>query len=111
MYSSRYIEIPINTQSDLLGILECHTQNSPPTNMAWLRDGEAIHVDGWGYETMQIVTSRSASYSRYKNTLLIRNATELAGNHSYICSVSNSAGSSSQTIHTTFTGIHFVLVS
>ena len=104
VYSSSYTDMS-NTEGSVLGTLECLTQNSPPTTMTWLRDGVAVHVDGVGYETVQILTERQ-SYFRYKNTLFIRNAADLAGNHTYTCSVSNAAGSSSQNIGTTLTGEH-----
>ena len=104
MYSSSYTDMS-NTEGSVLGTLECLTQNSPPTTVTWLRDGVAVNVDGVGYEMMQIVTERQ-SYSRYKNVLLIRNAAELAGNHTYTCSVSNAAGSNSQRISTTLTSKH-----
>ena len=94
-----------NTEGSVLGTLECLTQNSPPTTVTWLRDGVAVHVDGVGYEMMQIVTERQ-SYFRYKNTLFIRNAADLVGEHTYTCSVSNAAGSNSQSISTTLTGKH-----
>ena len=103
MYSSSYTDMS-NSEGSVLGTLECLTQNSPPTTVTWLRDGVAVHVDGGGYEMMQIVTERQIS--QYKNILLIRNATDLAGNHTYTCSVSNAAGSYSQNISTTLTGEH-----
>ena len=104
VYSSSYTDMS-NTRGSVLGTLECLTQYSPPTTVTWLRDGVAVHVDGVGYETMQIVTERQ-SYSRYKNVLLIRNAAELVGTHTYTCSVSNAAGSNSRSISTTLTGKH-----
>ena len=104
MYSSSYTDMS-NTEGSVLGTLECLTQNSPPTTVTWLRDGVAVHVDGVGYEMMQILTERQ-SYFRYKNTLFIRNAADLAGEHTYTCSVSNAAGSNSQNISTTLTGEH-----
>ena len=107
MYSSSYSDMS-NTQGSVLGTLECLTQNSPPTTVTWLRDGVAVHIDGVGYEMMQIVTERRY-YSRYKNILFIRNAADLAGNHTYTCNVSNSAGSSSQIISTTLTGEHTLI--
>ena len=104
VYSSSYTDMS-NAEGSVLGTLECLTQYSPPTTVTWLRDGVAVHVDGVGYEMMQIVTERQ-SYSRYKNTLFIRNAADLAGNHIHTCFVSNAAGSNSQNISTTLTGEH-----
>ena len=99
MYSSNYT-VWNNTNSSLLGTVECLTQYSPPTNVMWLRDGVAIEVDGEGYEMMQSVIERQ-SYSRYNNTLLIRNAADLAGNHTYNCTITNTAGNTTQAVNTT----------
>ena len=71
--------------------------------MAWLRDGVAVEVDGEGYDMIQSVIERQ-SYSRYNNTLLIRKAADLAGNHTYSCTITNSAGSTSQVVKTTLKG-------
>ena len=61
-----------------------------------------MNVDGDLYQMTQTVTHRGNSY--YENVLLIRNAVHLAGNHTYTCSISNRAGSTSANIHTTMTG-------
>ena len=94
-----------HVSNNVLGSVDCLSQNSPPTTVTWTRDGSTIEVDGQDYEMMQIVLERR-SYSRFQNTLLIKNAAELAGNHRYCCRVSNSAGtSSSQCVATSWTGI------
>ena len=104
VYSISYNQRHRVSRDGVLGTIDCLTQNSPPTTVTWTRDGSTIEVDGEGYEMMHIVTERQ-SYSRYKNTLLIRNAVDLAGNHRYCCRVSNSAGtSSSECVTTTWTG-------
>ena len=90
---------------DVLGSVDCLSQNSPPTTVTWTRDGSTIEVDGQNYEMMQIV-SEHQSNSRFQNTLLIKNAVHLAGTHRYCCRVSNSAGtSSSQCVSTSWTGV------
>ena len=104
VYSSRYSDLS-NTNSSLLGSLECLTQYSIPTNVNWLRDGIHVHVDGERYEMIQSVIERW-SYSRYRNTLLIRDAAGLAGDHTYTCTITNSAGSTSESINTTLKGKH-----
>ena len=78
--------------------------------MTWLRDGVPVHVDGEGYEMIQSVIERQ-SYSRYRNTLLIRDAADLAGDHIYTCIITNSAGSTSKSINTTLKGTHVSISS
>ena len=104
VYSISYSERHQTSSDGVLGALDCLTQNSPPTNVTWTRDGSTIEVDGERYEMMQMVTERQ-SYSRYRNTLLIKGAAELAGNHGFCCRVSNAAGTSTfQCVATTWTG-------
>ena len=100
MYDISYIDWSENYEFDVLGTVECLTQYSPPTNVTWLRDGVPVVVDGVGYEMMQIVTERP-SYSRYNNTLIIRNAVHLAGAHNYECTIDNRAGETTRSIPTT----------
>ena len=104
MYSIKFIDWSESRDFDVLGTIECLTQNSPPTNVTWLRDGVEVEVDGEGYEMIQSVIERQ-SYSRYNNTLIIRNAADLAGYHHYCCSISNSAGSTSDCVATSWTGV------
>ena len=93
------------SSDDVLGSVNCLSENSPPTIVTWTRDGSTIEVDGQDYEMMQIVLERRL-YSRFKNTLLIKNLVELVGNHRYCCRVSNSAGtSSSRCVATSWTGV------
>ena len=93
-----------STSTTFLASVECLTQNSPPTTVTWLRDGVTVQVDGTAYEMIQTVIERQ-SYSRYNNTLVIKDVFELAGDHNYCCGVSNSAGtSSSRCIATTWSG-------
>ena len=90
--------------SSVLGNVECHTQNSPPTTVTWTRDGVTIQMDGTAYEMIQIVTERQ-SYSRYNNTLIIRDALQLAGDHRYCCRASNTAGTSAnECVSTSWSG-------
>ena len=104
MYSISYNQRHQSSSDGVLGAVVCLSQNSPPTTVRWTRDGSTIEVDGEGYEMMQMVTERQ-SYSRFQNTLLIKNAVDLAGNHRYCCRVSNSAGtSSSECVATIWTG-------
>ena len=102
VYSVKYTDWS-ETESDLLGTIECLTQNSPPTSVTWLRDGIPVEVDGVGLEMIQTVVERW-SYSRYNNTLLVRNAAQLAGNHTYNCTVTNAAGTNTNWVNTTLTG-------
>ena len=94
-----------NTTSSFLGTVECLSQYSPPNAVSWHRDGVLIEVDGMGYEMIQQVIERGESYSQYNNTLIIRNAAHLAGNHIYCCNISNYAGNSgAECVNTTWTG-------
>ena len=105
VYRITYSERHHVSSDGVLGSVNCLSQNSPPTTVTWTRDGSTINeVDGQDYEMMQIVLERQ-SYSRFQNTLLIKNAVHLAGTHRYCCRVSNSAGtSSSQCVATSWTG-------
>ena len=103
MYSVKYTDWS-ETESDLLGTIECLTQNSPPTSVTWLRDGIPVEVDGVGLEMIQTVVERQ-SYSRYNNTLLVRNVAQLVGNHTYNCTVTNAAGTNTNWVNTTLTGL------
>lgn len=90
--------------TSVLGTIECLTQYSPPTDVTWTRDGIVIDMDGISYGMIQRVIERQ-SYSRYNNTLLIRDAIELAGDHIYCCMASNNAGSSTlECVNTTWSG-------
>lgn len=105
VYRSRYTDLSRNNNDDtlnLLGTILCSTQYSPPTNVTWKRDGVAVSVDGDRYEMIQTVTNRDYSY--YDSVLRIRDAVGLAGNHTYTCSISNYAGSTSKDIPTNMTG-------
>ncbi|CAI8020956.1 hypothetical protein GBAR_LOCUS12479 [Geodia barretti] len=100
-----------SASTTFLASVECLTQNSPPTTVTWLRDGVTVQVDGTAYEMIQTVIERQ-SYSRYNNTLVIKDVFELAGDHNYCCGVSNSAGtSSSQCIATTWSAQPDVMVT
>ena len=101
MYSSKYTDWSSHNSSQL-GTLECLTRYSPPTTITWLRDGVPVLVDGDKYEMIQTVTNRGNSY--YNSTLLIRYAADLAGNHTYTCTITNNAGTTTQSIRTTMTG-------
>lgn len=90
MYSSDYYDWS-DVCSDVFGVVECLTQYSPPTHYTCTRDGVPIDIDGKNYELIQSVIDRR--YSKYNNTLLIRNANCLAGNHTYNCTITNDAGS------------------
>ncbi|CAI8023922.1 hypothetical protein GBAR_LOCUS13949 [Geodia barretti] len=110
VYSISYSERHQASNDGVLGTVDYLSQNSPPTNVTWTRDGSTIEVDGEGYEMMQMVTERQ-SYSRYRNTLLIKDAAELAGNHSFCCRVSNAAGTTYQCVATSWTAqpdVHIV---
>lgn len=93
-HSSRYV-----TE---VGSITCRTRYSPPTSITWLRDGVAVDVDGDRYKMTQTVTHRRRSY--YDNILLINNATDLVGNHTFTCSINNLAGSTTSSVSTTLSG-------
>ena len=89
----------------MLGVIEFSTCNSPPTYVTWLRDGEPVTVDGSGYEMMQIVHERTEGDYIRSSRLLIRNAVDLIGYHTYTFIVSNYAGITNKTVNTVFIGI------
>ena len=89
----------------VLGVIEFKTYG-PPTNVMWMRDGEPVTVDGSGYEMILTVANRVGILTplQYNNKLLIRNAVDLVGYHTYTCIVSNYAGNSSKTVDAVFLG-------
>ena len=93
-----------------LGNITCRTRNSPPTYVTWERDGVRVPVNGDRYEMIQTVTDRQNSY--YDSVLLIRDAVDLAGNHTYTCCVRNYAGSTCKTTSTHMTGelLHKIMI-
>ncbi|CAI8023924.1 hypothetical protein GBAR_LOCUS13950 [Geodia barretti] len=56
VYSISYSERHQSSNDGVLGTVDYLSQNSPPTNVTWTRDGSTIEVDGEGYEMMQMVT-------------------------------------------------------
>ncbi|CAI8023925.1 hypothetical protein GBAR_LOCUS13950 [Geodia barretti] len=78
VYSISYSERHQSSNDGVLGTVDYLSQNSPPTNVTWTRDGSTIEVDGEGYEMMQMVTERQ-SYSRYRNTHSSRMLPSLPG--------------------------------
>lgn len=88
--SSDYQDLTEDISSSALAIVRCITHTSPPTSVTWKRNGVAIDVDGGKYETMQIVTDRK--HSHYDNTLIVNDLTEILGNPTYTCIITNSAG-------------------
>ena len=52
VYSLNYTDWS-ETQSDLLGTIQCFTQYSPPTNVTWMRDRIAVGVDRIGLQMIQ----------------------------------------------------------
>ena len=94
----------INADNDTLGMIEFSTSYSPPTEVTWLRDGRSVTVDGYNYEMEHVVTNRYYQYTYYYNVLFIRDAVGLAGYHTYTCTVTNYAGTTSRTISTGFSG-------
>ena len=89
----------------MFGELQFSTYYSPPTNVTVLRDGQPVTVDGSGYEMILTIANRGPYSTRYSNKLLIRNAVDLIGYHTYTCIVSNYAGNTNNTVETVFIGI------
>lgn len=103
----------------------CFTKNSPPTYVSWTRDNVSLVIDDIHYGTMQVVTNQYSS--SYKNILLVYDITEMLGNSTYRCLISNAGGNISGYIQGGNTGkqlylpknysvirytyIHFLLVS
>ena len=83
--------------------LECYTTQSPPTSVVWMRNGDAIDVDGVSYDSIQIVANRRLSH--YQSVLLVMNVTNIIGENIFTCTINNSRGSISHDIPTNLTGI------
>ena len=95
-----------NTEDDFGSALieiVCNTKISPPTNVAWLRDGKKLNIDGTLYQTVVHVADRR-NYL-YNTTLIIRDAANIGGIHKYTCIVSNTQGEDQMTITINVTGM------
>lgn len=93
MYSSDVSEFAIAN-------ITCMTENSPPTNVTWMMDGNALDIDDQNYSVLQAVTSRRTSH--YNTTLLIRNLLSIIGAHNFTCLISNIAGSDAKSTTTNY---------
>ena len=108
---SGYTDYTKDPDSPFLAIVECYTMNSPPTTVTWKRDGVKIDVQtDPHYETLQVVVDRINSH--YRSILLIRSVLEIMGNHTFMCEIQNSGGSTyhSVTIDTSGILIHLYLI-
>lgn len=105
VYSSFYQDFSSYSYSSReIGSITCRTRYSPPTIVTWQRDGVTVDVDGDRYQMTQTVTDRRNSY--YDNILLVHNAADLVGNHTFTCSISNYAGSTFASTNTTMRGYY-----
>lgn len=102
IYDSYYRDLSRDGSSTELGSITCRTRYSPPTYVTWERDGVAVPVNGDRYEMTQTVTDRGSSY--YDSVLLIRDAVDLAGNHTYTCCIRNYVGNTCKSTSTYMRG-------
>lgn len=91
-----------------LATVTCSTQNSPPTNVTWMKDGEELIIDGVKYRAIHEVTDRSNTY--YNVKLIIGDVIGIGGDHSYTCMVNNSRGGHWKAINTSVSGMHFLFI-
>ena len=85
-----------------LAVVFCSTQNSPPTDVTWMKDGEVLVLDSVTYWSIHEVTNRANS--RYDVKLMIGDVIGIGGVHNYTCAVNNSRGRHSKTITTSVSG-------
>ena len=75
-------------------IVKCQTRTFQPQSVSWLRNGEFVIIDGYNYESIQVLRSRIDS--EYEYSLIIRDVIGLIGSPTYTCIVSNSTLTVSQ---------------
>ena len=97
IYESGYSNRIEDETTDALVTVYCLTSSSPPTTVVWSRDGVKVPVDGVKYETHQSVIDRRNSY--YRNLLIVRDTIGITHRPTYICSVTNVAGSATTHLH------------
>ena len=75
-------------------IVKYQTRTFQPQSVSWLRNGEFVIIDGYNYESIQVLRSRIDS--EYEYSLIIRDVIGLIGSPTYTCIVSNSTLTVSQ---------------
>jgi len=90
-----------------LATVTCSTQNSPPTNVTWMKDGEELLISGKKYRSIHEVTNRANS--DYNVKLIIGDITGIVGVHNYTCMVNNTIGGHWRMITTNVSGKHCVV--
>ena len=73
----------------------CKTQNAPPTNINWFKDGERLEIDGDAIKMTTKVTDRLASH--YEITLRLTTS-EFDCLKNITCEVGNFFGTNKDTI-------------
>ena len=90
-----------------LATVTCSTQNSPPTNVTWMKDEEELLLNGTEYRSIHEVTDRANSY--YNVKLIIGDITGIGGIHNYTCVINNTIGGHWRMITTNVSGKHSVV--
>ena len=75
--------------------LTCISTGSPATTVTWMRDGQALTIDGSTHQLIQTVTNRRES--TYENVLTINDRLSTVG-HIFRCTVTNTLGSTTEDV-------------
>lgn len=81
----------------------CISDNSPPTNVTWLRNGKK--VDSLRGYDMNVAVRNRRTY-QFANSLTVTEVAGIMGNITYTCIVQNRFGCDSQNISFDNTGIY-----
>lgn len=94
----------MDVSSTAMAEILCHTGNTPPTNIVWMRNGEVLDIDGITYDSLRIVVNRV--HSHYMNILVVNEVINIIGSLTFTCNISNQYGSTSFNIVTKLSGIY-----
>ena len=107
IYSSTYQDFSSHPNHSVLAEFNCKSNNSMPTKVTWLRNGQMVNTDDSADEIVQSLDTRSDAREGYyyDNILRVRDITGVYGHFTYTCIVENSFGMVNQSILFDRTGI------